>query len=118
MKLGQKSSSFEELESAIAHYERTIYAEFWISKSRTIDAARKKGIARPIVDSLSYYSLTYSCKHGGRPHQSKSTGARPKQTRSIQAGVRCECFPDEGIREGFVPTQEKQEAIAPRCCCG
>ncbi|XP_075556315.1 uncharacterized protein LOC142588445 [Dermacentor variabilis] len=80
MKAGRKFSSFEELRSAIANYERTVYAEFWISKSRTVHAARKKGITRPIDENLTYYSLTYSCKHGGRTHKSVSTGARPKQT--------------------------------------
>ncbi|CAN7982721.1 unnamed protein product [Ixodes pacificus] len=80
MKVGQKFSSCGELQSAIADYERTVFAEFWISKCRTIHAARKKGIARPIDEKLAYYSLTYSCKHGGRAHKSESTGARSKQT--------------------------------------
>ncbi|KAL1443065.1 hypothetical protein MTO96_046129 [Rhipicephalus appendiculatus] len=33
---------------------------------------------------------------------------------SIQAGVQCECFPDEGVREGFLPTQQKQQRLNRR----
>lgn len=40
MKAGQKFS-FEELQSAIADYERTVYAKFWISNLQTVHAARK-----------------------------------------------------------------------------
>ncbi|KAH7974267.1 hypothetical protein HPB49_013516 [Dermacentor silvarum] len=80
MKAGQKFSSFEELQSAIADYERMVYAEFWIRQLRTVHAARKKGIRHPIDENLTYYSLTYSCKLGGRTHKSVSTGARTKET--------------------------------------
>ncbi|XP_049524996.1 uncharacterized protein LOC125946314 [Dermacentor silvarum] len=40
----------------------------------------RKASDAPIDENLSYYSLTYGCKHGGRTHKSVSTGARPKQT--------------------------------------
>jgi hypothetical protein len=42
-------------------------------------SAKKRGIQREIKGELKFYQLRYSCINGGKEHNSKSSGQRPKQ---------------------------------------
>jgi len=79
IEIGNKFSSYEELESKIRLYELCTNTEFYKRDSRTILSARKRGIKREIKSELKFYQLRYSCINGGKKHNSKSSGQRPKQ---------------------------------------
>lgn len=72
--------SFRELQSRISELEKENSLSLYIRDSRTIEAARKKGLKREIEGSLVYYFLRFACYHGGRRFQSRSTGSRPNQS--------------------------------------
>ena len=85
--VGEKFSSFQELEKKIHNYEETEHAKLWKRDSRTIQAAiKKKSISAEKVptteeqEKLKYYEVRYACVHGGRIHKSASSGARASHT--------------------------------------
>ena len=53
-KVGDKFSSCKELETAIDRYKKSNFVEFWRRDSRTIAAARKRGVERPLKEDLKY----------------------------------------------------------------
>ena len=55
--LGEKFSSFEDLEKKIQLYKKAKFVELWRRDCRTITAARKRGVDRPIKAELKYYQL-------------------------------------------------------------
>ena len=79
IEIGNKFSSYEELESTIRLYELRTNTEFYKRDSRTILSAREWGIKREIKSELKFYQLRYSCINGGKEHNSKSSGQRLKQ---------------------------------------
>lgn len=84
--VGEKFSSFAELQSRIDQYERLTFLNVYKRSSLTISAAIKQTTlaATKITDerenTLKHYSLRYACVHGGRKLQSKSTGRRKVST--------------------------------------
>ncbi len=74
--VGSKFSSFDELEIALESYKKSQYVEFWRRDSRTIAAAQKRGIARPLRTELKYYEIKYCCIHGGQAFKARGSGKR------------------------------------------
>ena len=74
--LGEKFSSFEDLEKKIQLYKKAKFVELWRRDCRTITAARKRGVDRPIKAVLKYYQLKYCCVHGGQKFTPRGTGKR------------------------------------------
>ncbi|KAL1417862.1 hypothetical protein MTO96_026500 [Rhipicephalus appendiculatus] len=80
--IGATFSSYEDVQAAIHQYEEENYVQFWVNSSRTIAAAKKKGLTRDVDPALKYAEIEYSCTNGGRKFTSKSTGERPNQKTS------------------------------------
>ena len=74
--VGDTFDSLQEFESALKAYKKEAYVEFWRRDSRTIEAARKKGVDRPLKAELQYYELKYCCIHGGQAFKPKGKGTR------------------------------------------
>uniref|UniRef100_A0A1X7TD69 ZSWIM3 N-terminal domain-containing protein n=1 Tax=Amphimedon queenslandica TaxID=400682 RepID=A0A1X7TD69_AMPQE len=60
-KLGEKFSSFHDFESKLERHKSEKFVEMWTRVCRTIAAARKRGIDRPMKAELVYYQLKYCC---------------------------------------------------------
>ena len=75
-KIGDKFSSLEEFELKVECYKKEAFIELWRRDSRTITAARKRGIERPLKTDLKYYELKYCCIHGGRSFKPRGKGSR------------------------------------------
>ena len=75
-KVGEKFKSIEEFEKKLDAFKKKEYVEFWRRDSRTIDAARKRGIDRPLKTELRYYEAKYCCIHGGRVFKPRGNGSR------------------------------------------
>ncbi|XP_049274642.1 uncharacterized protein LOC119402518 [Rhipicephalus sanguineus] len=80
--IGASFSSYEDLQAAIQRYEEENYVQFWVKSSRTIAAAKKKGLTRDVDPALKFAEIEYSCTNGGRKFTSRSTGERPNQKTS------------------------------------
>ncbi len=74
--VGHTFSSFEELETALDRYKKKNYVDFWRRDSRTIAAAQKRGVDRPLNAELKYYEIKYCCIHGGQSFKSRGAGKR------------------------------------------
>ena len=74
--VGEKFQGLEEFEKKLEAFKKREYVEFWRRDSRTIDAARKRGIDRPLKTELKYYEAKYCCIHGGRSFKPRGTGSR------------------------------------------
>ena len=74
--IGETFNSIEEFESKLECYKKQSYVEFYRRDSRTIAAARKKGVDRPLKAELKYYDLKYCCVHGGRAFKPRGKGSR------------------------------------------
>jgi hypothetical protein len=74
--IGDTFDSVEEFEAALEAYKKESYVEFWRRDSRTIEAARKRGINRPLKADLKYYELNYCCIHGGQAFKPRGKGTR------------------------------------------
>ena len=84
---GEKFSSLSDLETKIVQFQRKRYVDLYKRDSRTINSAiKKKSISAAKVPSeeikrkLKYYEIRYTCIHGGRTHNSSSTGKRKPST--------------------------------------
>ena len=78
LKVGDKYSSYEELEQAVKALEKVQNINFWKRDSRSIEAAKRR-VDICISPALKYYEVKYACIKGGRSFQSTSAGARPNQ---------------------------------------
>ncbi len=72
-KIGDKFYSMGEFELKV---EEQAFVKLWRRDSRTISAARKRGIERPLKSDLKYYDLKYCCIHGGRSFKPRGNGSR------------------------------------------
>ncbi|KAL1438545.1 hypothetical protein MTO96_047907 [Rhipicephalus appendiculatus] len=63
--IGATFSSYEDVQAAIHQYEEENYVQFWVNSSRTIAAAKKKGLTRDVDPALKYAEIEYSCTNGG-----------------------------------------------------
>ena len=61
--------SLEELKAKIEQYKKDNLVELWRRDTRTMAAARKRGVNCPIIASLKYYEVEYCCIHGGQAFQ-------------------------------------------------
>ena len=84
--VGEKFSSVEEFEKKLEEYKKQAFVEFWRRDSRTITAARKRGIDRPLKAELVYHDLKYCCVHGGR-----SFKPRGKEADALRESSKCMC---------------------------
>lgn len=75
--IGDCFSSFAELEQKVKSYQVANYVQLWKRDSKTIATAQKRMPNRYFNPDIKYSELWYSCVHGGRKHNSKSTGMRP-----------------------------------------
>jgi hypothetical protein len=67
--VGEKFSSFEELDKKINAYTRKTYIDLYRKEARTIAAAvKEKRISSKKVknNTLKYSEIQYSCIHGGK----------------------------------------------------
>ncbi|XP_071125473.1 uncharacterized protein [Mytilus edulis] len=94
--VGDKFSSFSALNTRIRQYEVQNNIEFYKRDSRTIESARKRGIKRELSEDLQFYQIRYSCINGGKEHNSKTNGERPKQS-SFRKG--CPAYFSVGVSE-------------------
>ena len=88
LKVGDEFHSYQELQRAINALEKVQNINFWIRYSRSIKAAKRR-VNISISPALHYYENKYACIKGGRPYESKSTGAHPTQ-RTFKDG--CNAF--------------------------
>jgi len=77
MDVGDSFSSFAEVQTAVKELEDSRSLSLYIRDSRTVLAAKKKGVKRAVRQELVYYSLQYACYHGGKKFTSRSKGSRP-----------------------------------------
>ena len=75
-KLGEKFYSFDELEAKLDLYKKEAFVELWRRDCRTIEAARKRGVDRPLKPELKYFQLKYCCVHGGQKFKPRGDGKR------------------------------------------
>lgn len=78
MKVGDKFSSYEQMENCIRAYEGKHFIQLYKRDCRTLESMsiclpKKCKDANP---KLKYYSVVYSCSKGGRHFRSKSKGVR------------------------------------------
>ena len=80
--VGDTFQTFEEFESKLEAYKKERFVEFWRRDSRTIAAARKRGIDRPLKEELRYHELKYSVFMGVKrlSQEEKGTEAHRKCT--------------------------------------
>ena len=76
--VGEKFSSYEQLEEKITAYQDGNNIQLVYTDSRTLDAARKRAPKRiqKANHKLRYYSLHLTCNLGGKQFQSKGSGQR------------------------------------------
>ena len=79
LEVGTEFSSFNELSKALEAFESEQKVTYWRRDSRTLQAARKRGIDVDLDENIKYYELKYACLNGGRSFKSTSTGKRPRQ---------------------------------------
>ncbi|CAC5411152.1 unnamed protein product [Mytilus coruscus] len=91
-----KFHSFSALNTRIRQYELQKKIEFYKRDSRTIESAGKRGIKRELSEDLKFYQIRYSCINGGKEHQNKTNGERPKQS-SFRKG--CPAYISVGVSE-------------------
>ena len=81
--IGEKFSSFDQLQEKISAYTRKTYIDLYRRESRTIATAIKaKRISstKVINESLKYYEVQYNCIHGGNNFKSQGKGVRASST--------------------------------------
>ncbi|CAG2232443.1 unnamed protein product [Mytilus edulis] len=83
-------------ESFICKTQDTPVIENNLRDSRTIESARKRGIKRELSEDLQFNQIRYSCINGGKEHNSKTNGERPKQS-SFRKG--CPAYFSVGVSE-------------------
>ena len=73
-KMGDKFPDYDSLAAKTSQFERDTCNQLWHRDTRTIEAAYKKGIKRSINPNLKYYSMKFTCCHGGKEFNSRSSG--------------------------------------------
>ncbi|KAH9379451.1 hypothetical protein HPB48_022115 [Haemaphysalis longicornis] len=76
MKLGDVFSSFEELENAVKTYSEANFVQFYKRDTRSVEAARAKGLKRHVDGQLTMYQAYYNCIKGGRAFKKRGRGER------------------------------------------
>lgn len=73
--IGERFSSYKDLEEKIKLYEVSNYCQLWKRDSRTVEAARKR-LSQHLADDIQYYEVTFGCIHGGRKFKGRGEGKR------------------------------------------
>lgn len=84
--IGQKFSTFKELDTAKSEYEEKHFCELWKRDVRMLAAAAKR-VPKQVQNAnekLKYYSLKLSCKFGGRTVEAREK--RNQKTKSFRQG--------------------------------
>ena len=76
IRAGDVFAGYEELEMKLNNYKQERFVAFWKRDCRTIAAARKRGIERPLKPALKYYDIKFCCVHGGKTFNPRSRGFR------------------------------------------
>ena len=76
LSVGDKFSTFEELERKIQDVQDATNVQLWYRDSRTLEGAKRR---YPVAVSkantrLKYYTITLACVCGGRKHSDKRSG--------------------------------------------
>ena len=81
--LGEKFTSFEEIEIAIKEHEDSKYIQMYRRHSRTIDSFKQRYPKKSHLDIPSDAELVFACIHGGKAYKSEakelSESGRPKE---------------------------------------
>ena len=73
--VGERFSSYTELEEKIRTYEQQTFCQLWKRDSRTIESAQKR-LNRHLSENIKYYEVTFGCIHGGRRFKCREEGKR------------------------------------------
>ena len=73
--VGERFSSYTELEEKIRTYEQQTFCQLWKRDSRTIESAQKR-LNRHLAENIKYYEVTFGCIHGGRRFKCRGEGKR------------------------------------------
>ena len=90
-RIGEKFTSYSDIESRINTYSKQHYVDFYKRSTRSLaSAVRSKKISAETAkknESLKYYELDVACIHGGKNFKSRGKGAR--ETKTFQQ--KCPC---------------------------
>ena len=75
-KVGDRFNTFKEFEETLETSKSTNFVDFWRRDCRTIEAASRRGITRPMKVQLLYHELKYCCIHGGQAYRCRGKGSR------------------------------------------
>lgn len=84
--MGDTFDTFEEFEAALEAYKKKAFVEFWRRDSRTIAAARERGIDRPLKAELKYHELKYCFIHGGQQFKARGKGQEAHRKWQLPGG--------------------------------
>ena len=73
--VGERFSSYTELEEKIRTYEQQTFCQLWKRDSRTIESAQKR-LNHHLSENIKYYGVTFGCIHGGRRFKCRGEGKR------------------------------------------
>jgi hypothetical protein len=76
LKVGDEFESYVSFELRLRAHEELEKCKYFIRDSKTIQAARKKQISRPLNAAIKYYLLKVSCIHGGKKFKKRGSGIR------------------------------------------
>ena len=68
-------NTFNEFGAALERFKSTRFVDFWRRDCRTIEAARRRGITRPLKVELRYHELKYCCIHGWQAYRCRGKGS-------------------------------------------
>jgi len=71
LSIGESFETFAAVETKIRQFEEEESLSLWKRESRTIEKAKTKGLKHYVNPNLKYYSVQYSCYHGGRQFKSR-----------------------------------------------
>ncbi|KAG1654631.1 hypothetical protein GQR58_024920 [Nymphon striatum] len=71
--VGQEFSTLKALLAAVSELQKEQKILYWRRDSRTLKAAKKRGIDVPDNAEIKYYEIKFSCFKGGRGYKSSIT---------------------------------------------
>ncbi|KAG1683753.1 Zinc finger SWIM domain-containing protein 3 [Nymphon striatum] len=110
LRVGADFSTLESLLAAINEFQNEQKVSYWRRDSRTLKAAKNRGMDVPLNDEIKYYELRFSCIKGGRDYKSSSSGKRPRQ-RNTQSSIEELLVDEAAVAEEIVQQVEFDETI-------
>lgn len=74
--IGDTFKSFSTLQKAITAFEKTSFANFFISHSRKLKLSQRKKIAAADIEKFKYQAIYYRCKYSGKCTSKSRKNAR------------------------------------------